>query len=693
MISPSKTSKRLGIVGAAAVVGLVPISYLAAPAFAVTPGSANLSITPTTVGSTATATDTFTTNNALPAGGTITINSLASTGTAEILPAASANYTVSYTPAGGGAAVTDPSATAVAAGPPQVATVTVTNPIPSGAAVTVTITGATNPAGPSSVYFSDNTSADGAQPAVNTNVVSIGNAVVTTPTVQSVNPTAYTAAGGEDYTVVGTGFAPGTGPAGIVGNYPVVCFVQSGTTAPAPGATPAATCPGAVGAGGVVTSAPATVNFASAGEIQGTSPVVTAGKTYNVVVYNFNPAASGGASYIAGSATSGVTLVGVSTTGLNVVPESGVRVVDTRNGQALPKGALTTGSPITIPITTFQNTPQVPTNVPATATGLALNVTAVAPASGGNIQVWTVAGACTAASNPGTATVNFQQPQDTNNSQILPFAAGATNLCVQDNGAAVNLVMDVTGYTTADYNLAQKRILDTRPTSQKGSLLGPLAGGTVYRVATGLAAGTYAFNVADVAPTQGGNLRVFPEPTTGIATTSQVPNTAVDTYIPNTDSSAEVILTVPASGNLDIYSDTAGTTNVVIDELGTFVAGTSLTTVAQPFRIYDSRPGPIAAGSTVTVTASPSGGGSNFVPNGALGVVGNLSDINPTGQGYEVAYPAGGALPGTATIANFPQQTRDTNSVNALNPSNGAFSIYSGGAATNSTFDVTGYIS
>lgn len=72
--------------------------------------------------------------------------------------------------------------------------------------------------------------------------------------------------------------------------------------------------------------------------------------------------------------------------------------------------------------------------------------------------------------------------------------------------------------------------------------------------------------------------------------------------------------------------------------------------------------------------------------------MGNLSDINPAGQGYLVTYPAGGALPGTASIADFPMQTRNTNNVVALNPSNGSFSIYAGGSATNTTFDVDGYI-
>ena len=58
MNSPTKTFKRLGIVGAAAVVGLVPIGVLSTSAYAVS--AASLSLANSNPGVTNNATNTFT---------------------------------------------------------------------------------------------------------------------------------------------------------------------------------------------------------------------------------------------------------------------------------------------------------------------------------------------------------------------------------------------------------------------------------------------------------------------------------------------------------------------------------------------------------------------------------------------------------------------------------------------------------
>lgn len=707
MNSPTKTFRRLGIVGAAAVVGLVPLSIVGGAVADAAVSNATLTVSPVTTGSTSQVVDSFTTGTALPSLGYITLVSTDTSGCPIGLPSApttlggtgTQSYTVSFTPSGGSSTAEPTTGSVVAATGTITCTgttyaagtaantvkITVPTAIPAGSAVTVTINGAQNPTNASGVFFQDSTSTD--TQVINTNVVTIGTAVVSTPGVTSVNPTAYGSGTGEPFTITGTNFSTNTSPAS-----PIVCFVASGTTVPVPGTGTSSPCTG-------TGTAPATGLTTAPGEIQGTSPTTLVAGSYNVVVYNWNPSANSGAGgYTAASGTSSQTLVGVATT-LNVVPEAGVRVVDTRAGLNLPRGPLATGTPSTptsIPLADFTQSLTLPTNLPGTYTGLAVNVTAVAPASGGNIQMWGASGTCANGLTPGAikpATVNFQPPQDTNNSQIIPVT-GDTELCVQDNGAAVNLVVDIVGYTTAAYTQANTRILDTRPASQTGSLQGPLQSNTVYQVQTGLAGETVALNIAAVAPSSPGNLRVFPQPASGPPAPSAVPNAVVDNYIVNTDSSAMLITTIPASGFLDVYSAMggAGTVNVVIDDLGDLSAVTSLHPVAQPYRIYDSRPGPIPAAGTVTVVGAPTGSGTNFTPATALGLVGNLSDINPAGQGYIVTFPAGGTVPGTASEADFPLQTRNTNNMVALNPSNGSFSIYAGGSATNSTYDVSAWI-
>ena len=709
MSKATKTLKRLGIVGAASALGLVPVVVsVASPASASAPVSPNLSLSstlPTAPAGSVTATNTFTTSaSTAPTGGgasTIMIGSQSTNGvqsptTSEQLPAAITDYTVSYTPSGGTAtadAVT--LAAAPAAQPPDNATLTLATPIPSGAAVTVTITGVSNPTMASTVFFTDATSGD--TTAVSTNVVSISTASsATTPaTVTNVNPTAVAKSVATPFTITGSTFY--TGSVGTATGT-AVCFVGPGATVPS---TPA-TC----GAAGSNTAA-ATVTNVTATQLQGTSPALlgnTGNQAFDVVVYNYNPATSSYEAPSAVSAADQVTSVvpNASATSLDFVPESGVRVADSRVGLNLPMGPLASGLTEAIPVASIEQSQQIPSNIPTTATGIAMNITAVAPSSPGNLRVFSpVAGtACSSAGAPSTSTVNFQPPQDTANSTIVALG-GSGLICVTDSGAAVNVVVDVTGYTVGTNTTGANtfagsttRLLDTRPTSQTGSLQGPLAGGTVYSATTGLAQGTkVALDVTAVGPTAVGNLRVFPEPSTGAPAPSGVPNTAVVNYIPGTDAGSFYITTVGANGIIDLYSDSSGTVNVVLDEAGTFVTGSHVNIVQAPYRLADTRPGGIASGASVNVNAAPTNSGSSFVPATAAAVIGSLSDINPSAQGNERTYPAAHTLTPAASIANFPGQTRENLATVALNPSTGQFSIYSDGATTNSTYDVSAFIS
>jgi hypothetical protein len=696
MRKSAKTIKRLGLVaGAGTVAGLMPIAGLSA-AYATQPaGPPTLALSSTLPAATAvTATNTFTATGAIAAGGTITINSLASGAapgavTAETLPAYAAavpgtspsNYVVT---AGGTAdpvtAVAPAVGAAAAAGDTE--TISLTNAIAAGTPVTVTITGVINATSASTVYFSDLTSGD-TTPA-NTNTVNVTAATPTTSTVatvSSVNPTAVPVTA-TDFTLTGSNFY-GTAST----DTPVVYFIPTSVAAPAT-PTAAATTPGA-GA--------ATVTNVTTTQIEGTSPTTfegttpTANTSYNVVVYNVTEPA-GTATYQGPSATSASSALYVSP-GLNFVPENGVRVADSRVGLSLPNGAIASGTTVGFPVTALENSTTMPSNIPAGADAVALNVTAIAPASGGNLQV-TNSNTCTTTTSTtpeiGTAAVNFQPGQDTSNTIVVPTTAAF--LCIRDVGAPVQVTLDATGYTTSGFTSADATLLDTRPSSQSGTLLGPLAGGQVYSVGTGLVAGTeVALEVTAVAPTAPGNLRVFPETISGPPAASGVPDTAAVNYIPGTDSGSYFLTTVGYAGKIDIYSDSTGTVNVVLGEAGTFT-GSSLVASTAPYRILDTRPTGIASGSSVTVTGSPSGSGSVFTPGNEVGVFGQLSDINPSAQGYETVYPAGAAVPNTASIANYPGQVRENTAFAPLN-SSGQFSIASVGGTTNSTFDVSGYIS
>jgi hypothetical protein len=683
MRKSAKTIKRLGLVaGAGTVAGLMPIAGLSA-AYASAPVTPTLSLSSTALSATAVATNTFTTSAAIAAGGTITINSLASGAvasgaTAETLPlTASAPTAGDYTVTVGGTA--DVVTGVTTTGGAYNATIALTSAIAANTPVTVTITGVVNPSTDSSVYFSDFTSGDST--AASTPLVSIPTATTSTvATVSSVNPTAVPTTGAP-FTLTGSNFYGGSGIE------PAVYFVPASAGTPATETAAAAT-----------TGAAAATNVSvTATQIQGTSPAIVAatGNTaYNVVVYNQVAGAPGtyqGPSVIAASAAV------YESDGLNFVPENGVRVADSRVGLGLPSGAIASGTTVGIPISAIDNSATVPSNIPTSATAVALNVTAIAPASAGNLQV-TYGTTCT--NNPtlpesGPATVNFQPGQDTSNAIVVPTTSSAGFLCVRDVGAPVQVTLDATGYTTAGFTGTSATLapfLDTRSGSQTGSLLGPLPGGQVYSLHTTFGDNQeVALEVTAVAPTAPGNLRVFPEPASGPPAASAVPDTAAVNYITGTDSGSYYLTQTGPTGNIDIYSDSTGNVNVVLSDVGTFT-GSSLTAATAPYRILDTRPTGIASGSSVPVTGSPSGSGSVFTPGNAVGVFGQLSDINPSAQGYETAYAAGAAVPNTASIANYPGQVRENTAFVPLN-SSGQFSIASVGGTTNSTFDVSGYIS
>ncbi len=252
--------RRLGIVGAAAVVGLVPIGVLSTSAYAVS--SASLSLASTVPGQTTSATNSFTVTDATATGTTEYLTIVANGG--EQLPTAAVDYSVtaggtsdpvdtSYT--GTGAfAVTAPTAPATS---PWTVTLPLTNPVAAGGQVVVTTTGVVNPSANVGVYFTDQASADSGLAAVNTNTVSVAGTASAAATVTSVNPQAFGTPGGEPFTIMGTGF--GTTAAAA----PTVCFVPVATT------TFGANC-GATANGVAVT--PATGNTST--ELQRVSPLL-----------------------------------------------------------------------------------------------------------------------------------------------------------------------------------------------------------------------------------------------------------------------------------------------------------------------------------------------------------------------------------------------------------------------------------
>jgi len=250
------------------------------------------------------------------------------------------------------------------------------------------------------------------------------------------------------------------------------------------------------------------------------------------------------------------------------------RVTDTRPGAPTgantadptgPTGPLATSTPHPYTLTGHGGLPATGVNA------VALNITAINPAGGGNLQAYP------AGTTPTGSTLNLIPHTTKAEFVILPLPADGT-IDITDNGTPTNITIDVDGYldtTTLLHTQTPTRLLDTRPgsTQPDGLPTGPLTPNTptpipVTTAPTGnvpTAATAVLVNLAAVAPSQPptqhiGNLRLGPDGG-GTPQTSNIDYIGADTI------SGFAILTLPPAGKLDLYTDTTPT-NIVLDILG-----------------------------------------------------------------------------------------------------------------------------
>lgn len=210
--------------------------------------------------------------------------------------------------------------------------------------------------------------------------------------------------------------------------------------------------------------------------------------------------------------------------------------------------------------------------VPATATAVLLNVTVVGATSPGNLRVFPGASAV-----PNTSVVNYAPGVDKANSTLVPLGPGGTIAFWSDTAVGaienpVDVVLDVVGYTTPGSQvvpLAPVRVLDSRP----GSTVGPLLGRLNWRETSvftpagqaGVPADAAAviLNVTAVSSPPAGNLRVFS------GDRWRAPDTSTLNYIEGRDVPNLVVVPLDESREAFLYSDSdLGTPYVVADVVG-----------------------------------------------------------------------------------------------------------------------------
>ncbi|HEX7354333.1 MAG TPA: hypothetical protein VF288_05815, partial [Mycobacteriales bacterium] len=232
---------------------------------------------------------------------------------------------------------------------------------------------------------------------------------------------------------------------------------------------------------------------------------------------------------------------------------SPTRVADTRTGLGGTTGPIAAGATASFAIAGTAG-------VPADASAVAVNVTAIGPDGVGNLRIYPDGGAV-----PDTSNVNYIPGVDKAAFTVVQLPADG-KIDIASAGSAVNVAIDVFGYYPATSNLvtaAPVRVLDTRTTS-------PLAPGVPYPVqVTGVAgvpadaqAVLVSLTAIHTATSTGiGNLAIYPAGP-GVPTVSTI------NYVgPDSDVANFAIVPVGSGGMVDLVSR-GSPTDAALDIVG-----------------------------------------------------------------------------------------------------------------------------
>ena len=319
---------------------------------------------------------------------------------------------------------------------------------------------------------------------------------------------------------------------------------------------------------------------------------------------------------------------------------SPVRVLDTRDGTGTggATSAVGPGQTITLDLSA---------RVPATATAVALNVTAVTPSASTFVTVFPGGTTRPTASNLNLAAGDIRANQVT-----VALGAGR-KVSLYNNSGSVHLVADLAGhYGTgggAGFTpLPADRALDTRSTG------GPLGAGTSRVVdLTGripASATAVTFNLTATNPTATTFVTAWPAGTTR-PTASSLNVVAGDTR-PNL-----VTVAVGADRGVSLYNH-LGSVDLLVDVTGFYTPDYGAAFLpTNPTRVLDTRDGtggtagPVGPGGYLTLDLA------GELPASSVGVLLNLTGVDATAGTYVTATAPVGDLPNASTLTVSPGQT------------------------------------
>lgn len=353
-------------------------------------------------------------------------------------------------------------------------------------------------------------------------------------------------------------------------------------------------------------------------------------------------------------------------------PLGPTRMIDTRNGTGTADLALGAGC-----------TMVVQTGQPATATAVAVNITAVWPAINGFVTAY----AC-GTERPNVSALQAVPGRAVAGMAVVPVAANGT-ICVYSS-AATELIVDLFGVYRSDTGGLFQPIDAARLSDTRGGTM-PAAGSIVKVPVVGKAgvpagATAVALTVHATSASGVGFATVYP-------CSAGVPNVSSLNTIRGSSLTNHVEVALGAAGDVCVYVSAA--MHVTVDLSGWFGAGGTTSFYAvTPFRAVDTRngtglSGAFTAGANRAVTLAGSGG---LPPASTLrAVMAEVTAVTPSASGYLTVHSCKSPVPGVSMVRYAP-------GANAANPvanpddASGRWCIYAS-AATQVLVDVTGYFS
>ncbi len=373
--------------------------------------------------------------------------------------------------------------------------------------------------------------------------------------------------------------------------------------------------------------------------------------------------------------------------GADYTPVTPTRIMDTRSGIGVAKGAIAPGANLSLPISTVGQVSV------SDISAIVANVTVTGPTTEG----WVSVSPGMAPGLPGgTSNINFTVNQTIANLVTVQPAGGYISFHNGSTGT-VQVFADLDGYYSNGGSRFQgvtpARVLDTRNETGTTSP-GPVAAhGTVQLNLSGkVPAGATAavLNLTVTQPKDDGVIVAY-------ANGQPLPGTSNLNFVPGQTIPNQVV--VPLTNDVaDFYNDSSGTVQLVADLNGYYASGAPDTLVPYgPVRIVDTR-----NGTGVTQAGAVPAHGTipldpdllcqtNFPCPEATAAVLNVTVTQPQSAGALVVYPYSGTVPGTSSL-NFSAGQTIANLVTAQAATGGGIGIYNDSSGSVQIFvDQQGY--